>query len=83
MIDLIRLGGTLERGGEVLAASADMRYGGRPVARLGDAVKCRRHPDVHPNEIAQGDAAITDHGVPCARNGHQASCGCRLITRIA
>jgi len=64
MIDLIRLGDTTDRGGEVITASETMRYDGRRVARKGDAVTCPLHPDTNPNLILEGDENITDHGVP-------------------
>ncbi|ALL68862.1 hypothetical protein K788_0000129 [Paraburkholderia caribensis MBA4] len=83
MIDLIRLGDPTDHGGEVIAASDTMRYGGRRVARKGDQVTCPLHPDVNPNVILDGDVNITDAGVPVARRGHKATCGCSLISSIA
>ncbi|MEC5403980.1 PAAR domain-containing protein [Paraburkholderia sp. MPAMCS5] len=59
-----------------------MRYQGIRVARQGDEVKCPQHPDVKPNVILEGDGKITDHGIPVARHGHRATCGCRLISSI-
>ena len=82
MINLIRLGDPTDHGGEVITASEAMRYGGRRVARKGDLVTCPQHPEVNPNVILEGDAEITDHGVPVARQGHHATCGCRLISSI-
>jgi uncharacterized Zn-binding protein involved in type VI secretion len=83
MIDLIRLGDTTNHGGEVITASETMRYQGVSVARKGDEVKCPGHPDVHPNLILEGDSKITDKGIPIARHGHKASCGCSLISSLA
>jgi len=82
MIDLILLGDATDHGGEVITASETMRYGGRRVARKGDLVTCPLHPDVHPNLILEGDENIMDAGVPIARNGHKATCGCRLISSL-
>ncbi|AXF18005.1 PAAR domain-containing protein [Paraburkholderia caledonica] len=82
MIDLIRLGDSTDHGGEVITASDTMHYGGRRVARKGDHVTCAQHPDVKPNVIIEGDEKITDHGVPVARQGHRATCGCSLISSI-
>jgi uncharacterized Zn-binding protein involved in type VI secretion len=82
MIDLIRLGDTTDHGGEVITASETMRYQGVRVARRGDEVKCPQHPEVNPNVILEGDVKITDHGIPVARQGHHATCGCSLISSI-
>ena len=82
MIDLIRLNDTTDHGGEVVTASDTMRYRGRRVARKGDRVTCPQHPDVQPNVIIEGDERITDHGIPVARHGHHATCGCSLISSI-
>ncbi|MFP6560834.1 PAAR domain-containing protein [Paraburkholderia sp. B3] len=82
MIDLIRLGDTTDHGGEVVTASRTMRYKGVRVARKGDEVKCPQHPDVSPNVILEGDPKIRDKGVPVARQGHHATCGCSLISSL-
>jgi uncharacterized Zn-binding protein involved in type VI secretion len=82
VIDLIRLGDTTDHGGEVVTASDTMRYDGREVARKGDHVNCPQHPEVQPNVIIEGDNSITDGGVPVARQGHRATCGCRLISSL-
>ena len=82
MMNLVRLGDTTDHGGEVITASETMRYGGRRVARKGDEVKCPQHPEVQPNLILEGDPKITDHGIPVARQGHEATCGCHLISSL-
>jgi uncharacterized Zn-binding protein involved in type VI secretion len=58
-----------------------MFYEGRPVARKGDEVSCPKH-DISPNSIIDGDESMTDDGVPIARHGYRAMCGCRLISRL-
>jgi len=83
VIDLIRLGDTTDHGGEVITASETMCYGGRRVARKGDLVRCPKHLDVESNAILEGDEKITDHGIPVARQGHHAKCGCSLISSTA
>jgi uncharacterized Zn-binding protein involved in type VI secretion len=83
MIDLIRLSDTTDHGGEVITASDTMRYGGRRVARKGDLVECPLHPEVRPNVILEGDRKIMDRSTPVARQGHLATCGCRLISSLA
>ncbi|MGE8165896.1 PAAR domain-containing protein [Paraburkholderia sp. NPDC080076] len=82
MIDLIRLGDTTDHGGSVITASQTMRYAGRRVAREGDLVECLLHPEVQPNIIIEGDRRITDRGIPVARQGHRAKCGCSLISSL-
>jgi uncharacterized Zn-binding protein involved in type VI secretion len=80
MLDVIRLGDTTDHDGEVITASDVMIIQGKGVARKGDKIRCQKHPDVNPNVIEEGDSNIRDHGLPVARNGHRASCGCRLIS---
>jgi uncharacterized Zn-binding protein involved in type VI secretion len=79
---LIRLHDTTDHGGVVITASDTMSYDGRGIARKGDAVTCPLHPGIEPNLIVEGDEQTTDHGVPVARHGHQAMCGCRLISSL-
>jgi uncharacterized Zn-binding protein involved in type VI secretion len=59
-----------------------MRYEGRSVALKGDLVTCPVHPDINPNAILEGDGNITDVGVPIARHGHPANCGCHPISSL-
>ncbi|WP_250533219.1 PAAR domain-containing protein [Caballeronia sp. AZ10_KS36] len=81
-INLIRLDDKTDHGGVVITASETMRYDGRRVARKGDEVTCPLHPEIKPNLIVEGDPFITDHGVPVARHGHHAMCGCSLISSL-
>ena len=82
MMDLIRLDDDTDHGGKVITASTTMRFDGRFVARKGDEVSCPRHPDVKPNVILDGDSSMTDAGVPIARHGDKATCGCALISSL-
>lgn len=82
MINLIRLADQTTGHGKVIAASSVMRFDGRAVARKGDAVTCRKHPDVRSNVIIEGDESMTDNGVPIALHDHQVKCGCRLISSL-
>jgi hypothetical protein len=43
---------------------------------------CPLHPEIKLNLIIEGDEGTTDHGVPVARQGHQAMCGCHLISSL-
>lgn len=81
MPNLIRLGDPTDHGGQVISASSTMRYDGRFVARKGDQVSCPKH-NLRPNLIIDGDESTMDHGVPVARHGYQAMCGCRLISSL-
>ncbi|SAK88101.1 PAAR repeat-containing protein [Caballeronia catudaia] len=82
MINLIRLGDATDHGGKVITASETMRMDGRYVARKGDQVTCPKHPEINPNLIIDGDESMTDDGVPLARHGYRAMCGCRLISSL-
>ncbi|QTD93122.1 PAAR domain-containing protein [Burkholderia anthina] len=82
MIDLIRLGDSTDHDGKVISASKNMRFDGHRVARKGDEVSCPKHPDIKPNLIIDGDESMTDDGVPVARHGYRAMCGCRLISSL-
>ncbi|QBR00138.1 PAAR domain-containing protein [Paraburkholderia pallida] len=82
MINLIRVGDNTDHGGKVETGSTTMRFEGRHVARKGDHVSCPQHPDVSPNVIEEGDPSMTDNGIPVARHGHRATCGCHLISSL-
>ncbi|CAB3751487.1 PAAR domain-containing protein [Paraburkholderia solisilvae] len=82
MTDLIRLGDDTDHGGKVISASSTMRYDDRFVARKGDEVSCPKHPDIRPNRIIDGDETTADDGIPVARHGYRAMCGCRLISSL-
>ncbi|THC41340.1 PAAR domain-containing protein [Massilia sp. Mn16-1_5] len=82
MINLIRLGDDTDHGGKVTTASSTMRFDSRFVARKGDEVSCPQHPGVKPNVIVEGDESLTDNGLPIARHGHCATCGCHLISSL-
>jgi uncharacterized Zn-binding protein involved in type VI secretion len=81
MIDFIRLGDATDHGGKVISASSAMSFDGRFVARKGDQVTCPKH-DIKPNLIIEGDESMSDDGVPIARHGCRAMCGCRLISSL-
>jgi len=81
MIDLIRLGDDTDHGGKVISASSTMRVCGQFVARKGDEVSCPQHP-ITPNRIIEGDEKMNVGGIPVARHGHRAMCGCRLISSL-
>jgi len=82
MIDLVRLSDDTDHGGKVITASATMSFGGKFVARKGDEVSCPKHEYVRPNVIVDGDESMTDGGIPIARHGYKATCGCRLISSL-
>lgn len=82
MKKIIRLGDSTDHDGKVTCASNKMRIRGRFVVRKGDEVWCPKHPDVRPNRIIEGDPKTSDGGTPVAREGHRATCGCRLISSL-
>ncbi|KVD05531.1 hypothetical protein WI77_27030 [Burkholderia ubonensis] len=82
MMNLIRLDDDTDHGGKVITASSAMRFDGRYVARKGDRVSCPQHPEISPNLIEEGDPSMTDGGIPIARHGHRATCGCHLISSL-
>ncbi|CAG2159144.1 PAAR domain-containing protein [Cupriavidus numazuensis] len=82
MPDLVRLGDATNHGGKVITASPTMKYDGRAVARKGDQVSCPKHPRVQPNLIVEGDESTLDEGVPIARHGCRAMCGCQVISSL-
>jgi uncharacterized Zn-binding protein involved in type VI secretion len=81
LIDLIRLDDDTDHGGKVITASSTMRFDGKFVARKGDEVSCPKH-DIKRNVIVDGDESMTDNGVPIARHGYRATCGCHLISSL-
>jgi len=82
MPDFILLGDATDHGGRVITASTTMIYEGRGVARKGDEVTCPKHPEIKPNLIIDGDEEMLDEGVPIARQGYRAMCGCHLISSL-
>ncbi|CAG4928528.1 PAAR domain-containing protein [Paraburkholderia saeva] len=82
MFDAVRLGDSTDHGGKVISASSNMRIGGRFVARKGDRVTCPKHHDVKPNLIIDGFEQGTIRGIPIARHGYRATCGCHLISSL-
>jgi uncharacterized Zn-binding protein involved in type VI secretion len=81
MIDLIRFGDDTDHGGKVISASSTMFYESRAVARKGDEISCPKH-NIKPNLIIDGEESMRDNGVPVARHGYRAMCGCRLISSL-
>jgi uncharacterized Zn-binding protein involved in type VI secretion len=81
-MDFIRLHDKTTGDGDVISASASMSYDDRQVTRKGDRVTCKKHPDVHPNLIIEGDETMTEDGVSLARHGHRVTCGCQLISSL-
>ncbi|WP_175689920.1 PAAR domain-containing protein [Burkholderia anthina] len=83
MMNLIRVSDDIDRDGKVETNSSTMKFDGRYVARKGDRVSCPQHPDVSPNIIEEGEESTQDNGIPIARHGHRATCGCHLISSLA
>ncbi|MAA73798.1 MAG: hypothetical protein CMN28_03730 [Salinisphaeraceae bacterium] len=75
---LIVMGDATSHGGRVLAGSPASTTGGRPVARVGDAVTCPI-PGHGSNRIVSGDACLIVDGQPAARHGDKTACGASLL----
>ncbi len=73
----ILVGDTLDHGGRVVSGSADTDVGGKPVARIGDAVTCSRHGATR---IVSGDDSVVIDGQPVARQGDRTACGGTLVS---
>lgn len=82
MINLVRLGDATDHGRKVITASTTMGADGRFVARKGGEVWCPVRPEVLPNLILEGDDSMVDNGILIARQGHRATCGCRLLSSL-
>ena len=81
MRNVIRVGDTTTGGGQVLAGSSGMKFGGISAARVGDPVMCPL-PGHGLNSIAQGKLSFKNNGQPVAFDGHLCECGCALITSM-
>lgn len=78
---VIVVGDTLApHGGTVIAGSNADIVDGKPVARKGDTVECKKHGT---QTITEGDGNGMFGGAPVALHGHQATCGCTLVSRSA
>jgi len=81
MRGVIRVGDATTGGGQVLAGSSRMKYGGIGAARVGDPVTCPL-PGHGLNAIAQGRESFKTDGLPVAFDGHICACGCALISSM-
>lgn len=76
MKNLIYIDDDTSHGGKVLTGSDRIKVGGRRAARIGDRVSCPEHGE---NDIIEGSSSMKDRGIPLARDGDRARCGCVLI----
>ncbi|WP_455425711.1 PAAR domain-containing protein [Dryocola sp. LX212] len=77
-LKLIRVGDTLrEYGGEVLTGSYDAF--GRPVASVGDKVRCNKHGMT---TIAQGAPGYMVNDKAVSLDGHKCACTCTLVSSL-
>lgn len=81
--DIITVGDTTTHGGVVISGSPTCKIRGRPIARLGDLVRCpQNYPDGRPhgiNRIVQVAGRYKVGGIPGACAGDLTECGCALI----
>ena len=70
-----------EKKGEVIEGSPNVFMGNKPVARVGDKVRCDDHPwEPGGPLIAEGVSTVFANGKQIARAGHQSNCDGNLDT---
>lgn len=80
--NVIRVTDTTDHGGEVITGADNWSVYGKPVARIGDLVRCPKCLNqTYP--IVEGDQTITTHGRQVAFEGHLTACGARLISSLS
>jgi uncharacterized Zn-binding protein involved in type VI secretion len=75
---VIRLGDSTDHGGKVVSVAHQPDDMSKPIACVGDQVKCPKCKGTFP--IAQGEPTFTIMGIPVALDGHKTACGARLIS---
>lgn len=78
--NVIRVTDTTDHGGEVLTGSGIMSVEHKPVARVGDMVRCPQCNGTFP--IVEGDEMISAEGRRVAFDGHLTACRARLISSL-
>lgn len=78
MRSVIRQGDSLLEHGGIVLEGRYLCYG-RPLACLGDAVKCNLHGMTR---IAQGSDLVQFDDRPVALDGHRCACGCTLVSSM-
>lgn len=76
----IVVGDTTDHGGVVVTGSPATDIDGKPVARVGDIVRCPKHGRNGETFIATGDPTCIIDGQSAARHGDKTSCGAILIS---
>jgi len=77
---VIRLGDATDHGGEVITVAHNSTVMAKPIACVGDMVKCPKCKGIYP--IVEGDATDTIDGMPVAYQGHKTACGATLISSV-
>jgi uncharacterized Zn-binding protein involved in type VI secretion len=77
---VIRLGDTTTHGGKVVSVAHKLTDMGKPIACIGDMVKCPKCKGTYP--IVEGDPHCKIEGTPVAFDGHKTECGAALISSI-
>jgi len=78
--NVIRLDDPTSHGGKVASVAAtNFLVEGKPVACVGDKCICPIHGE---GSIIEGESQHTINGTSVAYNGHQTSCGAKLISTI-
>jgi uncharacterized Zn-binding protein involved in type VI secretion len=74
---VIVLGDKTTHGGTVITATASTDTLGKPWARVGDQVACKKCRGIYP--IAEGDPSLIEDGKAVAYHGCKVACGAMLI----
>lgn len=79
--NVIRVTDTTDHGGEVITGATQWTVDGKPIARVGDLVRCPQCLNqTYP--IVEGDEMISIEGRRVAFDGHLTACGARLISSL-
>ncbi|WP_207264482.1 PAAR domain-containing protein [Pseudomonas sp. GW101-3H06] len=75
----VLLGDSMTRGGKVISASSTTFVRGKPVALVGDKVRCPI-PGHGINAITEGCQDWSENGRAMVVNGCRSQCGCQMIS---
>lgn len=77
---VIRIGDTTDHGGEVISVAHKPKDEGRPIACIGDLVRCPKCKGTY--KIMEGDLTVKIDGIPVAFDGHKTECGAILLSSV-
>lgn len=77
----VLLGDKTSHGGEVISATSTTFVHGKPVALVGDHVRCPV-PGHGVNEIIEGSPDWSEEGRALVVDGCRSACGCQVISSV-